>query len=158
MRGSDLEAAGRDKSPVQIRDCRGDEFESALELLMQLWPGTEIDQGAIRQVFQRLLESNDCHVLCAVAAGRMVGFCDFFVRYSQWCWQTWRRASCPFACTGSRPRRPGRAPDDYVRFRHALNAFTRSMASTGPNAHSRMRSQADAVGPRVLKAFCMNGT
>ncbi len=84
MKGSDLEAAGRDKSPVQIRDCRGDDFESVLELLTQLWPGTEIDPDAMRQVFQRLLDWVDCQVFCAVVAGRMVGFCDFFVRYSLW--------------------------------------------------------------------------
>jgi GNAT superfamily N-acetyltransferase len=69
---------------VLIRDCEPEDFEEVLPLLCQLWPDLELDPAVSREVFCRLLEAEECFVMCAVAGGRIVGFCDFNVRHSLW--------------------------------------------------------------------------
>lgn len=69
---------------VLIRDCELEDFEEVLPLLGQLWPDLELDPAASREVFGRVLEADDCCAMCAVAEGRVVGFCGFNVRHSLW--------------------------------------------------------------------------
>jgi glucosamine-phosphate N-acetyltransferase len=76
--------AGAGVPEVLIRGCELEDFEEVLSLLGQLWSDLELDAAASREVFGRLLEKDNCVLTCAVAEGRVVGFCDFNVRHSLW--------------------------------------------------------------------------
>ncbi len=83
MPAPDFEA-GAGVPEVLIRGCELEDFEEVLSLLGQLWSDLELDAAASREVFGRLLEKDNCVLTCAVAEGRVVGFCDFNVRHSLW--------------------------------------------------------------------------
>jgi GNAT superfamily N-acetyltransferase len=69
---------------VQIRQCRPEDFEGVLRLLVQLWSNESLDPNRIRPVFDRALESDRQIYLCATIRGQVVGFGSLTIKNNLW--------------------------------------------------------------------------
>ncbi|TCL73339.1 ribosomal protein S18 acetylase RimI-like enzyme [Hydrogenispora ethanolica] len=69
---------------ITIRPAVGSDFPAVFALFHQLWPGRELHEAAMSAVFERGLASGADTYLCAVAAGKVVGFCAYAVMNNFW--------------------------------------------------------------------------
>ncbi len=72
------------KTKFQIRHCGQDDFENVLQLLRQLWPDKHLNTSALRQVFDRALNSEMQAYVCATEDERVVGFGSLTVKNNLW--------------------------------------------------------------------------
>lgn len=79
-----MTGAGRSCCVIHIRPCRGEDFESVLALLKQLWPDKNLDARALRSVFDEALASDTQTYLCAVEGENILGFGSLRVRNNLW--------------------------------------------------------------------------
>src|SRR5208337_3728340 len=67
---------------VEIRTCTANDFEHIFLLLQQLWPEKTLCRERLRDVYGRGITSDAQHYLCAVAEGRIAGFCSMTLKNS----------------------------------------------------------------------------
>lgn len=67
-----------------IRPCQPHDFDAVLSLLRQLWPDKQLDAGALREVFDRALQSDAQVYLCATDGDQVLGFVSLTVKNNLW--------------------------------------------------------------------------
>ena len=67
---------------AEIRESRPEDFGQMLELLVQLWPESDLDAARLQAVFEASLASETDENLCAVEDDRIIGFCTINVKNS----------------------------------------------------------------------------
>ena len=65
---------------VTIRPCTADDFERIFALLRQLWPDRALCHARLQGVYERTLQSDAQHYLCAVEEDRIIGFCSIALK------------------------------------------------------------------------------
>jgi len=65
-----------------IRRCCAEDFPAIVHLFRQHWPGTEVQEEAFRDAFERGLASPRQRYLCAEMDSRIVGFGSLTLRNS----------------------------------------------------------------------------
>ncbi len=68
----------------QVRDCVETDFGQILPLLHQLWPSKELNDAALRAVFERGLRSDCQRYICATEDGHVIGFCSLSLKNNLW--------------------------------------------------------------------------
>jgi GNAT superfamily N-acetyltransferase len=69
---------------MYIRTAKAEDIDAILSLLQQLWPGRELNQGNLQDIFYRGIENDDAMYLCAETDGNVIGFCAMAIRDSFW--------------------------------------------------------------------------
>jgi ribosomal protein S18 acetylase RimI-like enzyme len=69
---------------MNIRQGTTDDFEQVYTLLPQLWPNSKLNKKKLRLSFDRALNSEHQHYLCAVDKKVVVGFCSLSIKNSLW--------------------------------------------------------------------------
>ncbi len=67
-----------------VRFCSEVDFDSVLALLGELWPGRQLDSGALHTAYGRALTSETQFYLCAENEGKVAGFCSLTLKNSLW--------------------------------------------------------------------------
>jgi GNAT superfamily N-acetyltransferase len=67
-----------------IRNCEISDFEEVFQLLLQLWPGNEVNQLQAKNVFQSGINSNNQVYLCSVYNSQIIGFCSLTIKNNLW--------------------------------------------------------------------------
>jgi GNAT superfamily N-acetyltransferase len=67
-----------------IRKTMNADFEQIFFLFHQLWPNKELNEAAMRKVFERGLESNTDLYTCAEFEGKVIGFCAYGIMNNFW--------------------------------------------------------------------------
>jgi GNAT superfamily N-acetyltransferase len=67
-----------------VRFCSEVDFDSVLALLGELWPGSQLDSGALNSVYSRALASEVQFYLCAEDESEVAGFCSLTLKNNLW--------------------------------------------------------------------------
>jgi GNAT superfamily N-acetyltransferase len=69
---------------VQIQKAIPENFEDIFRLFGQLWPNKELHKEAMLAVYSKGIESSNDHYLCALANGKVIGFCAIAFMNNFW--------------------------------------------------------------------------
>lgn len=69
---------------VKIREALMKDFPSVFSLFHQLWPGRELNEKAMKTVFERGINSNTDLYICAELDGNLIGFCAYAIMNNFW--------------------------------------------------------------------------
>lgn len=67
-----------------IRECTEEDFDQIVSLLRQLWPDASLNIEDLKQVYQKGLNSDSEHYICATLDSEIIGFCTLVVNNSLW--------------------------------------------------------------------------
>jgi ribosomal protein S18 acetylase RimI-like enzyme len=70
--------------PVNIRECKPEDFEAIFSLFEQLWPNREFHKEIFRNIYQRQLTAKDDQFRGAEVDGKIVGFISFSTHEHLW--------------------------------------------------------------------------
>ena len=69
---------------ILYRECNINDFDKILPLFSQLWPERPLNETALKKVFAKGIRSVNQVYLCAVKAGKIVGFSSLTVNNNIW--------------------------------------------------------------------------
>ncbi|MDY6795117.1 MAG: GNAT family N-acetyltransferase [Actinomycetota bacterium] len=69
---------------AEIRECSMEDFPAVIGLLEQLWPDRDLYREGMRRAFQRGLDSDNQHYICAVEGNQVVAFGTMTIVNSMW--------------------------------------------------------------------------
>jgi len=69
---------------IEIRKAAEKDFTKVYPLFEQLWPNKELDENALRAVFNRGVNSSTDELLCLEYAGEVIGFCAYAIVNNLW--------------------------------------------------------------------------
>jgi len=67
-----------------IRQATEGDFYNVYPLFEQLWPNKELDRVALKEVFNRGVNSNTDELLCLIYEKELVGFCAYAIVNNLW--------------------------------------------------------------------------
>jgi GNAT superfamily N-acetyltransferase len=73
-----------DSMNIEIRKAAEKDFTKVYPLFEQLWPNKELDENALRAVFNRGVNSSTDELLCLEYAGEVIGFCAYAIVNNLW--------------------------------------------------------------------------
>jgi ribosomal protein S18 acetylase RimI-like enzyme len=65
---------------LMIRACERDDFQGILNLLKQLWPDLQMDNNAIKMVYNNARSSTNQKLIVGIMDNRIVGFCSLTIK------------------------------------------------------------------------------
>ena len=69
---------------IKIRKATENDFEKVYPLFEQLWPNKELDEDALRIVFNRGVNSDTDELLCLDYLNELIGFCAYAIVNNLW--------------------------------------------------------------------------
>ncbi len=69
---------------ITIRYSKSEDFQDVFLLFHQLWPGKELNEEALRIVYERGLQSDNDYYISAELEGRVIGFCSTAIMNNFW--------------------------------------------------------------------------
>ena len=69
---------------ISIRTATVEDFPAVFELFHQLWPNRELNETAMKTVYERGLKSGTDLYLCAEVDGTVIGFCAYAIVNNFW--------------------------------------------------------------------------
>jgi GNAT superfamily N-acetyltransferase len=69
---------------VIIRNAQIQDFGELYPLFEQLWPNKPINRDELKKTFERGAGSDNDELICAVADGKLIGFCAYAIVNNLW--------------------------------------------------------------------------
>lgn len=69
---------------IQVRKTKIEDFPNVFSLFHQLWPNKELNENAMRTVFERGFKSNTDLYMSAELNGNVIGFCAYAIVNNFW--------------------------------------------------------------------------
>lgn len=69
---------------IIIRNSKIEDFADVILLFKQLWPGKELNENDLMNVFSRGIQLDSDEYLCVELNGKVIGFCSFAIVNNFW--------------------------------------------------------------------------